>query len=90
MKCICIYNPVRDLGEVCQFGFVNLHDALINNRIPADLKVDSNGFNEMEIDAVGRPIRDNFDAIDAGRNLDKAHSVAVAAAAAAAQEEGNK
>lgn len=87
MECICIYDPVRDLGEVCQFGFVNLHDALINNRIPAELSVDVNGFNEMEIDSVGRSIRDNFDAIDAGRNLDKQHSAAVAAAA---EEDANK
>lgn len=42
------FNPENDVHEVDQFGFVDIHDALVNGTIPANLQAQEANFNKIE------------------------------------------
>lgn len=57
------FDPVKDISEVDQFGYVNLVEALENGVIQSTLKIDDLGFNDIDDPAsiMGKP-RDVFEA----------------------------
>ena len=63
----CSFNPVTDVQEVDQFGYVDLAQAFLTGTINADLKVDDLFFNEIDdpVAVSGKP-SNVFDMIDAG------------------------
>lgn len=62
----CLYDPVRDLVPVDQFGFIELKSALAESVVPSQLpdsESDYNGIDEPD-KVLGKP-RDIFEAMDA-------------------------
>lgn len=62
----CLYDPVRDLAPVDQFGFIELKSALAESVVPSQLPdsdSDYNGIDEPD-KVLGKP-RDIFEAMDA-------------------------
>lgn len=62
----CLYDPVRDLAPVDQFGFIELKSALAESVVPSQLpdsESDYNGIDEPD-KVLGKP-RDIFEAMDA-------------------------
>ena len=66
----CLYDPLRDVQEVDQFGFVDLREVLETGVVPSDSSVEDSEFTDIDDpeSIIGRP-RSNFDMIDAGDNL---------------------
>lgn len=58
-----IFDPVRDLQDVDQFGFVDLNEAIANGVVPSDLNVNEETFNGIEDprSIIGKPM-DTFEA----------------------------
>lgn len=69
---ICHYDKTKDVREVDQFGFVDLHAAFINNSIPSDLGAQEGRFNNIEnpLQVRARP-SDVFEAENAQKALAK-------------------
>lgn len=68
----CVFDPVRDLAPVDQYGFIDLKVALASSNIPSQLPdsdSDYNGIQNPEA-VLGKP-RDIFEAIDAQAALEK-------------------
>lgn len=62
----CLYDPVRDIAPVDQFGFIELKSALSESVVPSQLpdsESDYNGIDEPD-KVLGKP-RDIFEAMDA-------------------------
>lgn len=62
----CLFDPVRDLAPVDQFGFIELKSALAESVVPSQLpdsESDYNGIDEPD-KVLGKP-RDIFEAMDA-------------------------
>lgn len=62
----CLFDPVRDIAPVEQFGFIELKDALANSIVPSQMpesETDYNGIDEPD-KVLGKP-RDIFEAMDA-------------------------
>lgn len=62
----CLFDPVRDLAPVDQFGFIELKSALAESVIPSQLpdsETDYNGIDEPD-KVLGKP-RDIFEVMDA-------------------------
>lgn len=61
------FNPVFDICEVDQFGFVDLRIAFETHTIPGDLNPDDMSFNEIDDPSsiIGKP-SDIFSAIQSG------------------------
>lgn len=62
----CMFDPVRDLKPVDQFGFIELKSALAESVVPSQLpdsESDYNGIDEPD-KVLGKP-RDIFEAMDA-------------------------
>lgn len=75
----CLYDPVRDLQPVDQFGFIDLKVALDKSCIPSQLpdsETDYNGIDEPQ-QVAGKP-RDIFEAMDSQRALEAAAAAAEA------------
>lgn len=71
----CVYDPVRDLKPVEQFGFIDLKTALDSSVVPSQMpesEVDYNGIEEPA-QVLGSP-RDVFEAIDAQKAIEAASS----------------
>lgn len=70
-----MYDPVRDLSPVDQFGFVNLREAYANSSIPGDLSSEPLEFNQVEDPAslLGRS-SDVFDALRKAEYVKSAES----------------
>lgn len=80
---VCVYQDNVDVGEVDQFGVVDLRSAYVNHAVPENVEISADTFNGVE-DAsslLGRP-SDVFDAIR------KANYVASRAASADKAPEG--
>lgn len=62
-----VFNPVVDLCEVDQFGYVDLRNALETHTVPGDLNPDDMSYNEIDDPSsiVGKP-SDIFSAIQSG------------------------
>lgn len=61
----CLYDPVRDLAPVDQYGFVDMKSALANSVVPSVMPgsaVDYNGIDDPA-SILGKPA-DIFEAID--------------------------
>lgn len=62
----CLYDPVRDIAPVDQFGFIELKSALAESIVPSQLpdsESDYNGIDEPD-KVLGKP-HDIFEAMDA-------------------------
>lgn len=62
----CLFDPVRDIAPVEQFGFIDLKTALSESVVPSqmpDSDSDYNGIDEPD-KVLGKP-RDIFEALDA-------------------------
>ena len=66
------YDPVRDLGEASQSGYVDLYELLGNGVLPADLNVSAETFNDIEDprSIYGKP-SDQFEAMTMAKELKK-------------------
>lgn len=62
----CLFDPVRDLAPVDQFGFIELKSALAESVVPSQLPDSDSDYNGIEEpdEVLGKP-RDIFEAIDA-------------------------
>lgn len=62
----CLFDPVRDLAPVDQFGFIELKSALAESVVPSQLPDSDSDYNGIEEpdQVLGKP-RDIFEAIDA-------------------------
>lgn len=71
------YDPIKDLQEVDQFGFINLREAVANGVIPASAQVTEDSYNEIEDlnSIVGKP-SDIFEAMQFGVSIDKVANAA--------------
>lgn len=52
---ICHFDKDKDVREVDQFGFVDLHAAFVNGSIPSDLQAQEGRFNNVENPSQMRP-----------------------------------
>lgn len=80
-----VYDKVRDLEEVDQFGAIDLRTAFLNNCVPDNVEISAESFNGVE-DAqslIGRP-SDVFDAIRKAEYVSSRAAAADKAAEAAA------
>lgn len=61
------FDPKRDLQDVDQFGFVDLHHAIENGVVPSDLSVSEDVYNGIDDprSIMGKP-RDVFEAMQFG------------------------
>lgn len=59
-----LFDKKRDLQDVDQMGYVNLHDAVKNGVIPSNLSFDESSYNDIEDprSILGKP-RDKFEAM---------------------------
>lgn len=59
-----VFNPVKDIQDVDQFGFVDLIQVVSNGVVPSALKIEDTAFNNIEDPAsiIGKP-RDTFEAL---------------------------
>lgn len=66
------YDPVRDLGEASQSGYVDLYQLLGNGVLPANLNVTAESFNDIEDpkSIYGKP-SDQFEAMSMAKELNK-------------------
>lgn len=79
-----LYDPLMDVEEVDQFGFVDLREAFLNGSVPGDIVADETKYNGIEDpDAVGSRADDQFAAIRSAQALTAAEAAAAAKAKAA-------
>lgn len=84
------YDPLMDVEEVDQFGFVDLREAFLNGSVPGDIVSDETKYNGIEDpDAVGSRADDQFAAIRNAQALTAAEAAAASKdkAASSAGEE---
>lgn len=62
----CLFDPVRDLAPVDQFGFIELKSALAESVVPSQLPDSDSDYNGIEEpdQVLGKP-HDIFEVIDA-------------------------
>lgn len=68
----CLFDPVRDLAPVDQFGFIELKNALAESVVPSQLPdsdSDYNGIDEPD-KVLGKP-RDIFEVMDAQKAAER-------------------
>ena len=85
-----LYDPLMDVEEVDQFGFVDLRQAFLTGSIPGDMAADESKYNGIEDpDAVGSRADDEFAAIRYAQAFTAAESAAASKdkAASSAGEE---
>lgn len=85
-----IFDPLMDIEEVDQFGFVDLREAFLNGSVPGDIVADETKYNGIEDpDAVGSRADDQFAAIRNAQALTAAEAAAASRdkAASSAGEE---
>lgn len=67
-----LFDPVRDLKPVDQFGFIDLKSALAESVVPSqmpDSEVDYNGIDDPDM-VLGKP-RDIFEVMDAQKAVEQ-------------------
>lgn len=79
----CLFDPVRDIAPVDQFGFIDLKNALSESIVPSQMPESDSDYNGIDDPnkILGRP-HDVFEAIDTQR--------AIEAAAAAENDDSGK
>ena len=72
MKCTARYNPVKDLKEVDQFGFVDLVEATVNGVVESYVSDTEASYNGIEDPStiLGKP----SDVFEAARMQDSIHA----------------
>ena len=67
MICECKYNPVKDIHDVDQFGFIDLQECLANGEVPATIADSEDQYNGIDDpnEILGKP-SDVFDAYRMG------------------------
>lgn len=73
----CLYDPIRDLHPVDQFGFIELKSALDESVVPSQMPESDSDYNGIEDpqQILGKP-RDIFEAIDSQKAVEAAASAA--------------
>lgn len=65
-----IYNPVRDMNPVDQFGYVDLESAYRNGVVPATVENEDIKYNnQTDPSFIGSVPRDKFDAYEYTRSV---------------------
>ena len=78
------YDPLYDIEEVDQFGFVDLRQAFLEGELPGDIRSDDSAYNGIDDpDAVMPHADDHFSAIRNAQSVTSAESAAAAKAKAA-------
>lgn len=69
----CLFDPVRDLKPVEQFGFIDLKTALDSSIVPSQMPESETDYNGIEDpnQVLGKP-SDIFEAIDTQKALESA------------------
>lgn len=80
MICKCKFDPVKDIKEVDQFGFVDLNECLANGDVPSTVADSENQYNGIEdpSEILGKP-SDVFDAYRMGDYIKDKGTVKTAA-----------
>ena len=57
MICECKYNPVKDISDVDQFGFIDLQECLANGEVPSTIADSEDQYNGIEdpSEILGKP-----------------------------------
>lgn len=76
MICECRYNPVKDISDVDQFGFVDLQECLSNGEVPATIADSEDQYNGIDDpnEILGKP-SDVFDAYRMGDYIKRTGTV---------------
>jgi hypothetical protein len=66
----CVFDPIKDVREVDQFGYVDLREVLETGVVPSESAVEDTEYTDIDDpeSLKGRP-RTNFDMVDAGNNI---------------------
>ena len=69
------YNPLKDVSQVDQFGFVDISYVLTTGNVPGDLSVKDDEYNGIDDprSIVGKP-SDVFDALSMSASLEMSQS----------------
>ena len=69
------FDPIVDLKEVDQFGYIDLRQAITDGFVPASAQVESDGYNDIEDlgSIVGKP-SDVFEAMQYGVSVQNSSS----------------
>lgn len=72
----CSFNPLLDVTEVDQFGFIDLAQAFVSGTIAADVNLQDLNFSEEDDprSVNGKP-QSAFDMVDAGLDIAKREGV---------------
>lgn len=63
------FDPVKDLAEVDQYGYIDIYKAFETNTIEAGVVTDGEGYNNyVSVDQIGGKPSDIFESIDANVN----------------------
>ena len=76
MICECRFDPVKDIYEVDQFGFIDLQECLANGEVPSSIADSEDQYNGIEDPAeiLGKP-SDVFDAYKMGDYIKRTGTV---------------
>ena len=76
MICECKYNPVTDISDVDQFGFIDLQECLANGEVPATIADSEDQYNGIDDpnEILGKP-SDVFDAYRMGDYIKRTGTV---------------
>lgn len=76
MICECKYNPVKDISDVDQFGFIDLEECLANGEVPATIADSEDQYNGIDDpnEILGKP-SDVFDAYRMGDYIKRTGTV---------------
>lgn len=72
----CVYDPVRDIAPVEQFGFIDLKTALSESIVPSQMPESDSDYNGIEDPdkILGKP-HDIFEAMDTQRAIEQSAAV---------------
>ena len=76
MICKCRYNPLTDISDVDQFGFIDLQECLANGEVPATIADSEDQYNGIDDpnEILGKP-SDVFDAYRMGDYIKRTGTV---------------
>ena len=76
MICECRFDPVKDIYEVDQFGFIDLQECLANGEVPSTIADSEDQYNGIEDpgEILGKP-SDVFDAYKMGDYIKRTGTV---------------
>lgn len=68
MRCVCFFDPRRDIAAVDSTGFLDLQKAFVSGSVPAEVSITETAFNNIDDPSrIGLRPSDNFEILQAGK-----------------------